>query len=156
MTGNPMNRKATRQPLDAARILLVEDDPGDALITRESLADAPVACDLAVVDDGAMALDYLHKRGEFSEAQTPHLVLLDLNLPKVSGHEVLAELKADPALASIPVVVLSTSSADDDVIATYSLHGNAHITKPVDFEDYQAVIRSIDEFFLSVAQVPQP
>ena len=92
-----MNRKATRQPLDAARILLVEDDPGDVLITRESLADAPVACDLAVVDDGAMALDYLHKRGEFSEAQTPHLVLLDLNLPKVSGHEVLAELKADPA-----------------------------------------------------------
>ncbi|WP_421118697.1 response regulator [Aquihabitans daechungensis] len=151
-----MTRNAARQPPDAARILLVEDDPGDVLITRESLASAPVACDLAVVDDGAMALDYLHKRGEFSGAPTPHLVLLDLNLPKVSGHQVLAELKGDPKLASIPVVVLSTSSAEDDVVATYALHGNAHIAKPVDFEDYQAAIRSIDEFFLSVAQVPQP
>ncbi len=150
-----MNRIADRQPLEAARILLVEDDPGDVLITRESLADAPVACDLAVVDDGAMALDYLHKRGEFSHAPTPHLVLLDLNLPKVSGHEVLAELKGHPDLASIPVVVLSTSSADHDVVATYALHGNAHIAKPVDFEDFRAVIRSIDEFFLSVALVPQ-
>ncbi len=151
-----MNPNSARQPIAAARILLVEDDPGDVLITRESLADAPVACDLDVVDDGEMALDYLHKRGEFSAASTPHLVLLDLNLPKVSGHQVLAELKGDPTLASIPVVVLSTSSAEDDVLATYSLHGNAHIAKPVDFEDYQAVIRSIDEFFLSVAQVPEP
>jgi len=151
-----MTPNATRQPPDAVRILLVEDDPGDVLITRESLADAPVACDLAVVDDGAMALDYLHKRGEFTKAPTPHLVLLDLNLPKVSGHQVLAELKGNPDLASIPVVVLSTSSAEADVVATYALHGSAHVTKPVDFGHYQAVIRSIDEFFLSVAQVPQP
>lgn len=146
----------TRPQFDQARILLVEDDPGDVLITRESLAESRVNCDLVVVGDGATALDYLHKRGDYADATTPHLVLLDLNLPKMSGHEVLAEVKANPELAPIPVVVLSTSSADDDVLATYALHGNAHITKPVDFARYQAVIRSIDEFFLSVAQVPQP
>ncbi len=151
-----MNQNAIRQPPEQARILLVEDDPGDVLITQESLANAAVECELAVVDDGEMALDYLHKRGAFVGVSTPHLVLLDLNLPKVSGHEVLAEVKGHPDLAPIPVVVLSTSSADDDVLATYALHGNAHITKPVDFQRYQEVIRSIDEFFLSVAQVPQP
>jgi CheY-like chemotaxis protein len=151
-----MNRNAKRGSLDAARILLVEDDPGDVLITKESLAASHAGCEVDVVDDGAMALDYLHKRGDFTEAPTPHLVLLDLNLPKVSGHEVLADLKGNPDLGSIPVVVLSTSSAEADVLATYALHGNAHVTKPVDFEDYQTVIRSIDEFFLSVAQVPRP
>jgi CheY-like chemotaxis protein len=150
-----MNRQPTR-PSAPHRVLLVEDDPGDVLMTRESLADAASRCELAVVDDGAMALDYLHKRGAFTGAPTPHLVLLDLNLPKVSGHQVLAELKSDPALAPIPVVVLSTSAADGDVRATYALHGNAHVAKPVDFEAYQAVIRSIDEFFLTVAEVPSP
>ena len=149
-------KNATRQRHQQARILLVEDDPGDVLITRESLATAVVPCELSVVDDGAMALDFLHKRGAFTDAPTPHLVLLDLNLPKVSGHEVLAQVKGDPELAPIPVVVLSTSSAEDDVLATYSLYGNAHIAKPVDFRRYQEVIRSIDEFFLSVADVPQP
>lgn len=148
-----MNRQPAR-PSAPPRVLLVEDDPGDVLMTRESLADAVSRCELTVVDDGAMALDYLHKRGAFTGAPTPHLVLLDLNLPKVSGHQVLAELKADPSLAPIPVVVLSTSAADGDVHATYALHGNAHVAKPVDFEQYQAVIRSIDEFFLSVAEVP--
>ncbi|HWJ62469.1 MAG TPA: response regulator [Acidimicrobiales bacterium] len=149
-----MTPKASRSPLGHARILLVEDDPGDVLITRESLAASSVDCDVAVVDDGAMALDYLHKRGDYADAPTPHLVLLDLNLPKVSGHEVLAELKGDPTLAPIPVVVLSTSSAADDVLATYALHGNAHVAKPVDFERYRDVIRSIDEFFLNAAEVP--
>jgi CheY-like chemotaxis protein len=142
--------------MEHARILLVEDDPGDVLMTRESLAESATHCELAVVEDGAMALDYLRKRGDYSDVPTPHLVLLDLNLPKVSGHQVLAELKGDPELAPIPVVVLSTSSAEDDVLATYSLHGNAHVAKPVDFVEYQAVIRGIDDFFLSVAQVPQP
>ena len=149
-----MTPKASRRPQEHARILLVEDDPGDVLITRESLAGSSVDCDVAVVDDGAMALDYLHKRGAYADAPTPHLVLLDLNLPKVSGHEVLAELKGDPDLAPIPVVVLSTSSAADDVVTTYALHGNAHVAKPVDFERYQDVIRSIDEFFLRTAEVP--
>lgn len=149
-----MNTRHSRRPLEPARILLVEDDPGDVLITQESLAAARVGCDVAVVADGALALDYLHKRGDYAGVSTPHLVLLDLNLPKVSGHEVLADLKGDPDLAPIPVVVLSTSSADDDVLATYSLHGNAHITKPVDFERYRDVVRTIDEFFLGVAEVP--
>ena len=151
-----MNQNAARQPKEQARILLVEDEPGDVLITRESLAESSIECELNVVDDGAMALDYLHKRGAFVDATTPHLVLLDLNLPKVSGHEVLAAVKGDPELAPIPVVVLTTSTAEEDVLATYTLHGNAHIAKPVDFQKYQAVIRTIDEFFLSVAQVPQP
>lgn len=151
-----MNTKATRWLLEPARILLVEDDPGDVLITKESLASSRVSCDVAVVADGATALDYLHKRGEYVGAPTPHLVLLDLNLPKVSGHEVLADLKGDPALAPIPVVVLSTSSADADVLATYTLHGNAHIAKPVDFDRYREVVRSIDEFFLGTAEVPNP
>ncbi|MCU1371780.1 MAG: response regulator [Ilumatobacteraceae bacterium] len=149
-----MNQNAIRQPLAQARILLVDDDPGDVLMTRESLAGSSSRCDVAVVEDGAMALDYLHKRGAYTEAPTPHLVLLDLNLPKVSGHQVLAEVKGDPGLATIPVVVLSTSAAAHDVVATYALHGNAHVAKPVDFLEFQAVIRGIDEFFLSVAQVP--
>lgn len=149
-----MIMKATRQPIEHPRILLVEDDPGDVLITQESLAGSGSGCEVAVVDDGAMALDYLHKRGDYTDAPTPHLVLLDLNLPKVSGHEVLAQLKGDPSLAPIPVVILSTSAADDDVLRTYALHGSAHVAKPVDFEQYQDVVRSIDEFFLGTAEVP--
>ncbi|WP_426571549.1 response regulator [Aquihabitans sp. McL0605] len=144
-----------RRPSEPARILLVEDDPGDVLITRESLAESQVACDLSVVDDGQMALDYLHKRGAYADAPTPHLVLLDLNLPKVSGHEVLAEVKGDPDLAPIPVIVLSTSAADEDVLQTYALHANAFITKPVDFDRFHDVVRSIDHFFLNVAQLPR-
>ena len=147
-----MTKTSTRRPLENPRILLVEDDPGDVLITRESLESSRTGCQVAVVDDGAMALDYLHKRGAYADAPTPHLVLLDLNLPKVSGHEVLAELKGDPALAPIPVVVLSTSAADADVLATYALHGNAHVAKPVDLEHYQDVVRSIDDFFLGTAE----
>ena len=140
---------------ETARILLVEDDPGDVLITRESLAESKMACDLSVVSDGAAALDYLHKRGAHTEATTPHLVLLDLNLPKVSGREVLAEAKGTPELAHIPIVVLTTSAAEEDVVRTYELHANAFITKPVDFDRFHAVIRSIDEFFLNVARIPQ-
>jgi CheY-like chemotaxis protein len=151
-----MNQHAVRAPLSQARILVVDDDPGDVLMTRESFAESATRCELAVVDDGALALDYLRKRGAYTDAPTPHLVLLDLNLPKVSGHEVLAAVKDDPTLAPIPIVVLSTSSAEDDVVTTYALHGNAHVSKPVDFLEYQAVIRSIDEFFLTVAHVPQP
>lgn len=150
-----MIKKASRHSSETPRILLVEDDPGDVLITRESLAASTTGCQLAVVDDGAMALDYLHKRGAYVDAPTPHLVLLDLNLPKVSGHEVLAELKGDPVLAPIPVVVLSTSAAEDDVMSTYALHGNAHVAKPVDFEHYRDVVRTIDEFFLGTAASPR-
>ena len=151
-----MNRRdPLRPPDEPARILLVEDDPGDVLITRESLAESQVVCDLTVVADGALALDYLHKRGAYTEVSTPHLVLLDLNLPKVSGHEVLAAVKGDPELAPIPVIVLTTSSADEEVLETYKLHANAFITKPVDFDRFHDVVRSIDHFFLNVAQLPR-
>ena len=104
-------RDLLRNEPETTRILLVEDDPGDVLITRESLAESRLPCDLSVVGDGAAALDYLHKRGDHADAPTPHLVLLDLNLPKVSGREVLAEAKGTPALAHIPIVVLTTSSS---------------------------------------------
>ena len=148
-------RDLLRNEPETTRILLVEDDPGDVLITRESLAESRLPCDLSVVGDGAAALDYLHKRGDHADAPTPHLVLLDLNLPKVSGREVLAEAKGTPALAHIPIVVLTTSSAEEDVVRTYELHANAFITKPVDFDRFHAVIRSIDEFFLDVARIPR-
>jgi len=148
-------RDPLRTPAGSTRILLVEDDPGDVLITRESLAESQINCELDVVDDGAMALDFLHKRGEYAGAETPHLVLLDLNLPKVSGREVLAEVKGTPSLAPIPVVVLTTSSADEDVMGAYALHANAYITKPVDYDQFHDVVRSIDEFFLSVARLPR-
>jgi len=150
----PLNDLLRAEP-EVARILLVDDDPGDVLITRESLAESRLGCDLAVVSDGADALDYLHKRGDHVGVTTPHLVLLDLNLPKVSGREVLAEAKASPHLAHIPIVVLTTSAAEEDVVRTYELHANAFITKPVDFDQFHAVIRSIDEFFLNVARIPQ-
>ena len=136
------------------RILLVEDDPGDVLITRESLADSRVTCELSVVDDGDEALDFLHQRGRHHEAERPHLVLLDLNLPKVSGREVLAEMKTSAQLADIPVIVLSTSASDDDILSTYQLHANAYVTKPVDFDHFRDVVRSIDDFFLNVARLP--
>lgn len=147
--------RAFDQPGAPVRILLVEDDPGDALITTESLERSAHACEISVVGDGDLALDFLHKRGAYGDAHTPDLVLLDLNLPKVSGHQVLAEVKGDPVLATIPVIVLSTSRAAEDVVATYRLHGNAYVSKPVDFEDYDRVVRSIDDFFLSVAERPR-
>lgn len=135
-------------------VLLVEDDPGDVLITREAFAESVLDCELAVVGDGEAALEYLHQRGEYSSVELPSLILLDLNLPKISGREVLAEIKSDPRLATIPVIVLSTSDADDDVRRTYQLHANAYVTKPVDYDRFHQVVRSIDDFFLSVVRLP--
>lgn len=150
-----MNRsRAFETPPRRAQILLVEDDPGDVLLTRESLARSAVPCEVSVVDDGDVALDFLHKRLAYVDAPTPDLVLLDLNLPKVGGHEVLAEVKAHPTLATIPVVVLSTSDAEADIVATYRLHANAYVTKPVDLDAYDRVVRGIDRFFLTVARLP--
>jgi CheY-like chemotaxis protein len=135
-------------------VLLVEDDPGDVLMTREAFDDNKVANRLSVVNDGASALDFLHKRGEFADAPTPDLVLLDLNLPRVDGRQVLAEVKADPFLRQIPVVVLTTSEAEEDVLRSYDLHANAYVTKPVDFERFIEIVRRIDEFFVSVVRLP--
>jgi CheY-like chemotaxis protein len=136
-------------------VLLVEDDPGDVLMTREAFEDNKVANRLAVVSDGVSALAYLRKEGEHADARTPDLVLLDLNLPRMDGREVLEAMKNDEALRSIPVVVLTTSEAEEDVVRSYALHANAYVTKPVDFERFIEVVRQIDEFFVEVVRLPQ-
>ena len=135
-------------------ILLVEDDPGDVLMTREAFEDNKLRNRLSVVSDGVSALAFLRKEGEHADAPTPDLVLLDLNLPKMDGREVLQELKADANLRSIPVVVLTTSEAEEDVVRSYSLHANAYVTKPVDFDRFIEVVRQIDEFFVEVVRLP--
>jgi two-component system response regulator len=136
-------------------ILLVEDNPGDVELTKEALKDAKVATHLHVVEDGAAALDFLFKRGEHAHVPRPDLILLDLNLPKKDGREVLAEIKADPCLAKIPVVILTTSQADEDIIRAYQLHANCYITKPVDFRQFVKVIQSIEDFWLTVVKLPK-
>lgn len=136
-------------------VLLVEDDPGDVLMTREAFEDNKVANRLAVVSDGVSALAFLRKEGEYADAPTPDLVLLDLNLPRMDGREVLEALKGDEKLRRIPVVVLTTSEAEEDVVRSYSLHANAYVTKPVDFDRFIEVVRQIDEFFVEVVRLPQ-
>ena len=135
-------------------VLLVEDDPGDVLMTQEAFEEHKVRNRLNVVSDGSEALAYLRREGQYSEAVRPDLILLDLNLPKRDGREVLAEIKKDDDLGRIPVVVLTTSAADEDILRSYQLHANAYVTKPVDFERFIAVIRQIDEFFVSVVKLP--
>lgn len=135
-------------------VLLVEDDPGDVLMTREAFAENKVANRLAVVSDGVSALAFLRKEGEHADAPTPDLVLLDLNLPRMDGRQVLAAMKSDDELRRIPVVVLTTSEAEEDVLRSYSLHANAYVTKPVDFERFIDVVRQIDDFFVSVVRLP--
>lgn len=147
-----MNVARTGKVID---VLLVEDDPGDVLMTREAFADNKVANRLAVVADGVSALAFLRKEGEHADARTPDLVLLDLNLPRMDGREVLEAMKNDAALRSIPVVVLTTSEAEEDVVRSYSLHANAYVTKPVDFDRFIEVVRQIDEFFVEVVRLPQ-
>jgi CheY-like chemotaxis protein len=142
----------TRKAID---VLLVEDDPGDVLMTQEAFEHNKVRNTLTVVADGVSALEYLRKEGEHANASTPDLILLDLNLPKMDGREVLEALKADERLRMIPVVVLTTSEAEDDVVRSYALHANAYVTKPVDFEAFITVVRQIDEFFVEVVRLPQ-
>ncbi len=144
----------TFEDREVVKVLLVEDDPGDVLMTREALDEHHVPNRLYVVPDGVSALEFLRKEGEHAKAPTPDLVLLDLNLPRMSGREVLAAVKSDPVLARIPVVVLTTSDADDDVVASYALHANAYVTKPVDFDRFVDVVRKIDDFFVSVVRLP--
>lgn len=142
---------------DSARlieVLLVEDNPGDVRLTREALKDGRLLNNLSVVGDGVEALSFLRRQGKFVEAALPDLILLDLNLPKKDGREVLAEIKADPALRRIPVVVLTTSSAEEDILKTYDLHANCYITKPVDLEQFMRVIKSIEDFWVSVVKLP--
>lgn len=142
----------TVQPIT---VLLVEDDPGDELMTREAFEHNKVGNALHVVRDGAEALDFLYRRGDHAAAPRPDLVLLDLNLPKRDGREVLEEIKSHPGLAAIPVVVLTTSSAEEDILRSYRLHANAYVTKPVDFEQFVSVVRRIDDFFVTVVKLPR-
>jgi len=135
-------------------VLLVEDDPGDVLLIEEAFADNKVRNRLHVVSDGVEALAFLRREGEHADAPQPDLVLLDLNLPRKDGREVLAEVKGDDALRHIPVVVLTTSKAEEDVLRSYKLHANAYVTKPVDFERFIDVVRQIDEFFVTVVKLP--
>jgi CheY-like chemotaxis protein len=134
-------------------VLLVEDDPGDVLMTREAFEEY-LHNHLDVVSDGSEALAYLRREGEYADAPRPDLILLDLNLPRRDGREVLAEVKADVNLRTIPVIVLTTSQADEDVLKSYQLHANAYVTKPVDFDGFIEAIRQIDHFFVSVVQLP--
>jgi CheY-like chemotaxis protein len=135
-------------------VLLVEDDPGDVLMTREAFTDNKVRNRLTVVSDGEEALAYLRREPRYADAVRPDLILLDLNLPRRDGREVLAEIKGDPALHQIPVVVLTTSQSDEDILRSYELHANAYVTKPVDFDRFIEVVRQIDDFFLTVVKLP--
>jgi len=135
-------------------VLLVEDDPGDVLITKEAFAENKVRNHLSVVNDGVKALQFLRREAEYAGAPRPDLILLDLNLPRMDGHEVLANIKSDADLQRIPVVILTTSDAEEDVLRSYDLHANAYVTKPVDFERFLGVVRQIDDFFVSVVKLP--
>ena len=139
------------KPID---VLLVEDDPGDVLMTREAFADHKLKNVLHVVDNGVDAMAFLRNEGPYADAPRPDLVLLDLNLPRMDGREVLAAVKADDELCSIPVVVLTTSEAEEDVLKSYQLHANAYVTKPVDFGRFLEVVRQIDDFFVTVVKLP--
>ena len=140
------------RPID---VLLAEDDPADELITREAFQDNKIGNTLHVVRDGQEALDFLFRRGAHVDAVRPDLILLDLNLPKYDGREVLQLIKNDEDLAAIPVVVLTTSSAEEDILRSYRLHANAYVTKPVDLDQFIAAIRQIDDFFLTVVRLPK-
>jgi CheY-like chemotaxis protein len=142
--------------LQAVDVLLVEDDPGDVLMTREAFDHFRIRSNLFVVGDGEQALQFVRQTGQYAGFPRPGLILLDLNLPRRNGLEVLAELKSDEDLLRIPVVVLTTSQADEDILRSYALHANAYISKPVDFERFIDVIRQIDDFFLTLVKLPNP
>ena len=137
-----------------AEILLVEDNPGDARLTKEALKENKVRNNLSVVEDGVEAMAFLRQADEYADAPRPDLVLLDLNLPKKDGREVLAEIKEDQNLKHIPVVVLTTSKAEEDIIKSYNLHANCYITKPVDLNQFITVVKSIEDFWLTIVKLP--
>lgn len=141
--------------LQVVDVLLVEDDEGDVLMTREAFEYYKIRNTLHVVRDGEKALQFLRQLGEYASAPRPGLILMDLNLPRRDGLEVLAEIKEDPSLRLIPVVILTTSQAEEDILRSYALHANAYVSKPVDFERFIEVIRQIDSFFITVVRLPR-
>lgn len=135
-------------------ILLVEDNPGDIVLTQEALREGKIRNRLSIAKDGVEAMAFLRKEGEFANSPRPDLILLDLNMPRKNGSEVLMEVKADPDLKTIPVVILTTSDAEQDVLKAYQLSANCYITKPVEFDRFVKVVQTIDEFWLSIVQLP--
>lgn len=135
-------------------ILLVEDNPGDVRLTLEAFKEGKVNNEISVVNDGVEALAYLRREGRYANAQRPDVILLDLNLPKKDGYEVLAEIKQDPDLKRIPVVILTTSEAERDILQTYYMHANCYIIKPVDLDQFITVVKSIETFWLNVVKLP--
>jgi two-component system, chemotaxis family, response regulator Rcp1 len=136
-------------------ILLVEDNPGDVRLTIEALREGRVLNNLHVASDGVEALEYLNREGKFPDAVRPDMILLDLNLPRMDGRELLAEIKSSPDLRRIPVVILTTSKAEEDIVQTYDLHANCYITKPVDLDSFMEVVKSIEDFWFTIVKLPQ-
>lgn len=134
--------------------LLAEDNPGDVRLTKEALRESKISNNLNVVPDGVEAMAFLHREGKYADAPRPDVILLDLNLPKKDGREVLAEVKADPSLRLIPVVIITSSEAEQDVLKTYELYANCYVTKPVDLEQFIKVIQSIETFWLTIVTLP--
>lgn len=135
-------------------ILLVEDNPGDVRLTQEAFKEGKLINELSVVEDGVEAMSYLRKQGKYADVHQPDLILLDLNMPKKDGREVLAEIKKDPNLRHIPVIVLTTSQAEQDILKSYNLHANCFITKPVDLKQFNRVVKTIKDFWLTVVKLP--
>lgn len=137
-----------------AEFLLVEDNPGDVRLTQEALKESKLRNNLSVVGDGVEAMAFLRREGKYADAARPDLIFLDLNLPRKSGREVLAEIKADPVLKRIPVVVITSSEAEQDILATYDLHVNCYVNKPVDLDQFIKVVRSVSTFWLTIVKLP--
>ncbi len=146
-----MNSQTIGRPIE---ILLVEDNPGDVRLTMEALKDGKVYNKLHVARDGMEAMAFLHREGKYADAPHPDLILLDLDLPKKDGREVLAEIKEDPTLKHVPVVVLTGSKAEEDILKTYNLHANCYITKPIGLEQFIMVVKSIENFWLTIVKLP--
>jgi chemotaxis family two-component system response regulator Rcp1 len=146
-----INTLSTSRPII---ILMVEDNPTDVLVTKEGLLSAKMLSTLHVADDGIEAMDFLHQQGKYADAPRPDLILLDLNMPRKNGHEVLSELKADDKLKNIPVVILTTSKAEEDISKAYKHHANCYITKPVDFDSFTKIVQTIQAFWFSVVTLP--
>lgn len=146
-----MEKKLMGRPVE---FLLAEDNPGDVRLTKEALRESKISNNLNVVPDGVEAMAFLRREGKYAAAPRPDVILLDLNLPKKDGREVLAEVKADPSLRLIPVVIITSSEAEQDVLKTYELHANCYVTKPVDLEQFIKVIQSIETFWLTIVTLP--
>ena len=146
-----MQVQPTTKPVD---VLLVEDDPGDVLLTEETLLGSKIRTNLHVVGDGVEALAFLRREGTYADVPRPDLILLDLNMPRKDGREVLADIKQDPDLKTIPVAVLTTSSQDEDILKSYELHANCYITKPVGLEQFSTVVQSLEDFWFAIVKLP--